>query len=344
MPVQGDSVNDIIKAGLAHFDRMSWTLLANDIQDYVMLPKLLKKEKVKIEDGHSITWDLQVSTAGAARFVGLGAEDEVNIVDGLIQATIPWRHVTTNYAFVRQEVAMNSSPAKIVDLIKTRRVGAMLDMAEKLEEKLWSKPTDSTDTTDPFGVKYWIVNGSSSTGGFNGTNPSGFSAGAAGVSSTTYPNWANWNAQFTNVTKTDLVTKWREAAVKTKFKAPVDYPALQRGDDRYGYYTNYDNIKELETIGEQQNENLGRDIASMDGKIVFRGIPITWVPQLDSDTADPVYGINWSVFYPVILKDEYLKEDGPFRSAKQHTVSEVHIDMSLNLKCCDRRRNFVINK
>ena len=269
MPVQGDAVNDIIKAGLAHFERMKWTMIATDLQEYVMLPMLLKKEKVQIESGHSITWDVQHTTGGAARWVGLGEEDTVNIVDTLVQATIQWRHVTTNYAFVRQEVKMNNSPARIVNLIKTRRTAALIDLAETLESKLWSKPTDSTNTTDPFGVTYWVVK--NATTGFNGGNPSGFSSGAGGLSTSTYPNWANYTANYTNSTKDDLVTKWRAAATKTKFKSPVDFPELKRGGDRYGYYMNYDTIAAIETIGEQQNENLGRDIAS-----------IWWAPVVES--------------------------------------------------------------
>ena len=42
-------------------------------------------------------------------------------------------------------------------------------------------------------------------------------------------------------------------------------------------YVNEDTMSSLEDLGEAQNENLGRDIASMDGQIIFRRVPIIWV-------------------------------------------------------------------
>lgn len=250
--------------------------------------------------------------------------------------------MTTNYAIERREIAMNRSPAQIVDLVRIRRHDAMVDLAKHMETRFWSAPTSSSNNTQMYGIPYWI-SWADSTGDFAGGDPSGFSAGAGGLSSSTYPQWQNWSAKYTNVTSIDLVRKWRKAATFTNFRAPVagnEYGAAGRG--KYGFYTNYDVIGPLEEVLESQNENLGNDIASKDGQLLFRQIPVTWVPELNSRSGDPVYGINWSVLKPAFLAGEYLREEGPAKASNQHTVFLTHVDLTMNLICHNRRANFVL--
>jgi hypothetical protein len=211
-----------------------------------------------------------------------------------------------------------------------------------METDFWSKPATSSDTERTFGVQYWIVR-SATSNGFNGGNPSGFTSGAAGIDSDTYTRWANWTERYVNITKTDLVAKWRRAATKTHFKSPVPIPSYNTGD-RYGYYCNYDVLGTLEELLEAQNDQLGNDIASKDGRTLFRGTPVTYVPKLDDESTDPVYGINWGVFKPVFLTGEYMREDPPKQAPNQHNVFRVHIDLTLNFVCHNRRRLFICDK
>jgi len=267
--------------------------------------------------------------------------DSVNSTDGMATANAPWRHTTTNYAFDEREVMMNRTPARLVDLVKTKRVMSMGSLAKKMEINMWGKPTDSSDVKTPFGIKYWVV--TNSTEGFNGGNPSGFSGGAGGLSSSTYSNWANWTANYTSVSETDLIRKWRKAATYTEFMPPVDVPQYNTGN-QYGFYTNYDVIYLLEEALKDQNESLGMDIASTDGRTLFRKTPVVWVPYLDDDSTDPVYGINWGVFKPVFLQGMYLKEKAPRQAPNQHNVYEVFVDLTYNFICYDRRQLFVLYK
>ena len=81
----------------------------------------------------------------------------------------------------------------------------------------------------------------------------------------------------------------------------------------------------------------------MDGQAVFKKIQFNWVPKLDDDTENPVYGIDITSFFPVVLAGDYLRESSPAKAAKQHNVFEVFVDLSYNFLCIDRRRNFVIH-
>ncbi len=93
---------------------------------------------------------------------------------------------------------------------------------------------------------------------------------------------------------------------------------------------------------ESQNDNLGMDVDSMDGKPVFRRTPITWIPQLDNDTTNPVYGINWGEFHTAGLRQWWLKETQIPIQPNQHTVSSTHTDCTFQWLTRDRRRHFVL--
>jgi len=343
MALQAADISDLITITLKDLGRLKFTEIASTLTDYVALPNILQKYKVQYQSGNGIQWNVMHAHSDAAKNVGLYESDNVNIADVMTTANIPWRHCTTNYAFERREIQMNSDPARIVELVKIRRADAMIAMAELMETNLWSTASSSSDSLLPFGIPHWIVKASSGEG-FNGQNPSGFND-TAGIDSSDakFSGWRNYNAQYAAINKTDLVRKWRKAAVFTNFKSPVPHASYNTGNN-YGYYTNYDVIGRLEEVLEAQNDNLGNDIASKDGVLTFRQNPVQYVPKLDSDTSDPVYGINWGVLKPVFLSGEYLREEGPNTVPGQHTTSQVFVDCTLNYLCTDRRRLFVLNK
>ncbi len=340
MGLQADNIGDLVALTLRDLGPAKWSDISLSLQKYVALPNILRNERVEFDSGYGIQWTVQVRNAGSARNVGMYETDQVNNQDLAVNANIPYRHTTASYAVERRELAMNRGSARIVNMIEMRRHGCLNDIAEIMEQNFWTKPTDSTDTTKPFGVPYWVVK--NNTTGFNGTNPSGFTSGAGAISSSTYTSWANYTAQYTLVTKDDLIRKLRAAASKTNFQAPNPYPNRARGEMRYGFYTNYSVVASMEELAEAQNQNLGNDLASKDGEVLFRRMPVQWVPYLDSDTTNPVYGLDWSVFYPCFLSGEYMNEMTMAPQSNQHTVVNTHIDNSYNFKCLDRRHNFVI--
>jgi len=338
MPVLShDQILDLVTTTQKNLGPMKWTEIATDLTNYEVLSKMLVKSKVEFHTGDGVQRNVMTDTSDAARHVGLFNEDNVNTDDVMQTIDVPFRHSTTNYAFDRREKAINGGPEQIVDLIKVRRADSMISLAELMEDTFWSKPTDSTDKITPYGIKYWMV--SSTSEGFNGGNPSGFTSGAGNLDSSTYTRWANYTNQYAAVTKADLITKMRKAHRKTDFKSPVDIPSY-RGSMGHTYriYLNEPTIAAMEDIGESTNENLGRDLAPMDDKMTFRSNPLVYTPKLDSDSTNPLYFINWGVLKIFFLKGEHLRESGPLLSPGSHNVYNNHIDLSWNTLCVNRRK------
>jgi hypothetical protein len=340
MALTAENIADLVSTTLRDLGKGKWSDLTSDIQKFYAMPQMLKEKKVGFDSGYGIQWNVMLGTSGAARNVGLYQTDNVNVADRMTTANVPWRHTTTDFAIERREVLMNKEASRIVELVKVRRADAMVDLAKRMEIDFWSKPDSSSDVTTPYGLKYWIVN--NATEGFNGGNPTGF-ATCAGIDASTVTQWRNWSSQYTNVTRDDLVSRVRKAMTYCDFRPPVETSSYAPGKVEWALYTNYDVLGTLETLLEDQNENLGNDLASKDGQVMFRRCPVYFVPQLDSDTADPIYGIDWSVFKPVFLKGDYMYEHTE-KAPSQSNVTVTHIDTTYNYECRDRRRLFVVYK
>lgn len=352
MAITVDDVADIANSTLAKYDRGKITDLTLDEQEHQFLPRVFAEERVEEDGGASIKFDI-INAAPTARAHGLHDKDQVSIVDVLAQGEIPWRFATQSYGWDLHEFAMNmGEEVRIVNLVDSRRMAAWAGLSRTLENWGWSKPASSSDNLTPYGIKMYITkkvtgsSASSSTGEFGGGNPSNFTSGVAGIDSSSETRWANWTQQYDDVTDDDLVEKMRKAYYSIQFKSPIpnkSIPANTRGPERYVIYAKYDIIRQLEKIQERKNENIGNDLASFDGKTLFRGNPLTPVPNIEDDSDDPVYFINWNVLYIVGKSGMTLRESDAKPVAGMRNDVAVHIDMMFNLKCVDRRRLAVLS-
>jgi hypothetical protein len=326
MPViQAENVGDFVADTLKDLGKPKFTDISSNIQEHVAMQELLNENRAVLESGSGIQYNVLVNQSNAARTVSLAESDNVNMVDGMVQASTVWRHIQTSYMIIRQLMEMNREPARIVDFVKTERIKAMISLAELVESLFWGAPSP-TDAKTPFGLPYWVTK--NATRGFTGDTLSGF-PNKAGLTKTQYAGWANWAAPFAAVSRDDFIREARQAAVKTRFRPPTEGIPTPNTGDKWGFYTNYAVIQPLEEACESQNDNLGPDIAKYDGKTLFRRLPVTWVPWLDRDTTNPFYGINWGWFKTYILRGEWMRETNVPITPGQHTVASYFIDCTL---------------
>lgn len=338
MPViQPENVVDFVNDTLKDLGKPKFTDISSNIQRHVAMKNLLRQNRVVLESGQGIQFNVLVTQSNAARNVALAESDNVNLVDGMVQASTVWRNSQTSYMLIGQLMAMNREPARIVDYVKQQRIMALISFAELMESNFWAAPS-STDSKTPLGLPYWVTK--NATKGFNGGLLTGYTT-VAGLTNATYPNWANWTFPFTNVTRDDFIRGAREAATKTDFLPPVDGIPTPNTGDEYGFYTNYAVIQPLEEAVEAQNESLGVDVASQDGKTLFRRVPVTWVPWLERDTTNPFYGINWGWLKTYILRGWWMKETSIPYTPGQHTVASHFLDCTYEFVSKNRRCHLI---
>ena len=205
MSLQANDLVDLIKTTQNELGRARFTEIATDIQDHCALRELLNESRVNFTGGPNIQWNLMTDQSGSARDTGLYEVDQMNVADVMATAQIPYRHMTANYSIERREIAINRAPAQIVDLVRIRRNDAMISLAEHIEKRFWGVPTGPTDDKKIYGVGYWISDTDTSTSGFLGGTPTGFTD-VAGINPTDTPRWQNWQGVYSDsVVRSDVL-------------------------------------------------------------------------------------------------------------------------------------------
>lgn len=333
---------DMVKVTLRKLPKNKFSQFAQELQRYEFMGKWLRKGQVDFEaGGYGIEEQFMDQTEERAEEVGLFHESSVHVGDHMGQIKVDWRHYQVPWGYDYLETLMNKGARTMINkLVVPRRAGARIDLAQLLENRAWDAPPVG-DTERMYGVLYWIVK--NATTGFNGGYPGSHTA-IGGVSLTTSPNFKNFTGEYTDVTEDDLMDLWYEAYDEIQWESPVTEK------DFYGdfgtnlrWYVNGPLKRKLEKIVRNRNDDLGPDLAKFHGATVFKNHALIYVPKLNDDTTDPIYGIDHKAFRVKVLTGDYLREDGPMRSPRQRNVWEIWLSLSLQTICIDRRRNMVLS-
>ena len=335
------SIPDLVAGTLRHLGRMKFQQIAQNLIRYEVFTKWFKKDRVIVTGGLGIQRNLMVKHQSSARHVGWNEQDRSVVPDVIKQLFVGWRYMTDNWAMDYRELLIQSGPTVVLDIIKPRRASCMLSIAEELERKAWSCPAKANEV-DPYGIPYWIVKNSAT--GFYGALPSDHDR-IGGLTQEQAPKFKNYSGTYAAVTKAELIKKWRKMHRQTNFVSPVTIDDYRGEMGRtYRHYVNEDTISDIEDVGEAQNENLGRDLGKMDGQMTFKSNPIIHVPLLDEDSQNPVYSIDHSTWYPIVLKGLNLVEGETQKVPGQHFKYYIPVDLGYNYICIDRRLNGVLYK
>lgn len=348
-----DQIDDLVNNTLHKFEKDKFVDISMELQRYFAMNNYLLDDKIGAAGGDLLQWQIKVRNTGAAHNTGMYAVDDIKVSDVSKKCTVPWTKQTTHMAYDIDEPEFNSGNAvRILNMLRLRRHDALSSFCELTEDNFWGRPDDPNTEAEqlkPRGVPYWIV--TNPTTGFNGGAPDKFTD-VAGLSPATYSRWRNWTSQYATISKRDLVKQMREATVKCNFKAPISHPSpVKSGKPRHAICTTYEVLSRLEELLEEQNTNLGSDLASKDGDTMFRKVPVYWVPWLDANSGtgtdygkNPVYGIDRNAFRMVFKTGRYMKRTKPIIAPNQHSVRHVHWDSWCQYQCFDRRSNFVLDQ
>lgn len=327
-----------------YIKRGSWLDLTSDLQDHVAVRELFESNAVAFEGGDDWRFTVQMDHNHSYKGVKMYETDSSIMVDTLTEGYVQPRHVNAHYIYDVRHPAFQRGAAKIVDFVKTKYTEMMVSFWEGLEVDLWTCP-DVTDDTSIHGIPYWIVKCAAGEEGFYGDDPSGYGAiGRAHILSSTYERWRNYAADYTEISKEDLVRKMRVGSRKINFRSPVSHAQPEVGSMKNGIYLNCDTLTIIEEMLEDQNMNLGNDVASKDGRAVFKSTPFVYVPYLDNDTSDPVYMIDWKWLRLGKLPGWEKNLTAPYMVPNKHTVQRVDLDATMELVCTNLRRQAVFAK
>ena len=347
MPVSATDIADLVATTLNEYGENRFTDLITDYRNTIALRRLINDKSEKPKRGTEIEFRIMYDHNNSARHVPLGYTAVVDIPNTMTYGKIPYRFTTWNWAIERRMISMNMSPKRIVNIALVERVAALASAAILFERTLWRAPA-ADDVVTPYGIPYYVVKSNTAAtaannNGFNGTVPAGHTT-VANVSPTVLARWRNYATQYTTMTQDDLIPKLDRAMTMTNFIPIVkQVPEYNTGND-LEIYTNYNVEFPLKQLAKAQNENLGFDLDPADGRVMYRRAKIVSVAELDNDTTDPLYGINWGEMAVERLADEWMHETVFPSLPSQPTVSFTNTDCAWNLICRNRRRQFVLAK
>lgn len=343
MIITEQDIRDMVVTTLRNLGPPTFVQAAQRLADYEVFPIWFKKDRVQLTGGTGIRRTIMLRTSNTARFVGLTDEDTPVVSDLMEAIEADWTRVSDDWSFERRQVLMNAGDSFITDVIVPKRIDTMLNIVDKIESGAFSAPSSSSDRRSPLGLPYWVCRGSGT--GFTGRHPTGHTS-VGGINADENPNWRNYYDTYSAFTKSDLIRKMRRAWSAINFKSPVDIKdyVFNRGV-RYRCYCNSETMRNFEELAENQNENLGRDLASIDGvSLSFRGSPIREIKYLDNDSNFPIYMIDHSKFMTYVLKGDYMRESEPTNDRTNHNWFTIYVDCTYQHISLDRRGCALLEK
>jgi hypothetical protein len=331
-----ESFGDLVETTITEYIKTDYVSLLTDLTDHPAAKSLIRKSRMEPKASPTgAEWKLRMTTAESYRHVYPTTPDRAEITDDFVSASVPWRKTEVGYAFLEEHIDFNMGPNQILDLVKAKEQGCDFDWIEGMERDFWAFPL-AADTNTYRSLPYWCTK--AATEGFTGGIPTGYSD-VGGLSPTTYSRWNNWAGPYTAVTLDDLILKARTMADRTNFKPPVaGVPDLgDTGKAPRQYYTNLSVHQKFANVADSRNDNLGPDVAKMDGQVTFRNTAINYVPLLDSDTTDPFYQINWNVFKLMTRNKWWQKRTVLKPYPGQRNQVAVFKDTYANFACFNRR-------
>jgi hypothetical protein len=342
------SIADLVTGTLQDYQKDLFEQLLASFQDYVVVKHWFKsKDRIIVKSGRKIDYNVAVTPADVAEFVGLFADDNTDAYDHLQTITVPWTFARTGWIYDYSEALMNRGRALITEIVKPREQNAIISMANLLENAAASVPT-TDETHKPYGLPYWLP--WNATDGFNGGAPDGHTT-VGGMTPGT--NTKNYTLTYTTVNYPDLFKKLSRGFLLTKWHSPVSDMNEWRGEkgNRYMVYGNADFVVEAEDQARQQttyNSPAGKDLLPVryiDDMPTIRKFKIQHWPVLDSNTADPIYCVDHNTFFPVVMEGNFMRTIGPDRKVgNQSDVFQVIKVVAFNFICINKRANIVAAK
>jgi hypothetical protein len=345
-----EQIQDMVTTTQSHVNRKSWVDITSQYPTHVFADVMQDKSRHETLDG-GFTWEhvVQVENNANARLSGMYDYDRTSQRSLNKTFTLNLAQIRTNFEYDVHESALNSgSSTRIINYVEQKMHSMEFKLVEFIETLGWSAPASATQDPKPlFGIPFWLQRGSAAAfNPYGGVDPSGFeSAGRGGILSSETEHWANATWGYQSVNRLDFVKKMRHASKKCGFLTPkaAGYPNLiKEGGSDCVYYTTSENEEALEEMLEGKNDNFGYDLAKNQGKVLFKGNPVTSVDYLDDNTTDdPVFGVNWATMKFISPKGIFKDKSPIMVDPNRSTVRLQVFYTFVQLACLDLRRNFV---
>jgi len=316
----------------------------------------------KLGSGQSWQSHIQVEDSANGGHTGMFfVQDNLNLYETDQRLTSNYRHYVTGCIYDEAQIDINSGDrVQRYNYIKSQRMAMHRKAADDIKVAFWSAPASSADTTSPIGPFGWLTLGTDNdTGSFSGDDPyylDGNTYSAGGLARGTFPRLKSYYADHNGELNDSLLDLLGTANRKTSFEVPL-VPNVEsvngvvtNGPRSVVYYTSNNVIKNIEKIARNSDDRIGYDLGKYAGETTYKGIPFRYNEIFDTASTylygtDPIVAINWSVMYPVVVRNWYFRKSVQ-RHPFCHTAFTEHIDLYWTGCHCDnpQQAGFLISQ
>lgn len=323
------------------------------------------------QGGTSIVDFIQYRTNSSSAFYAPGDQQTPVATDTVQQISLPWRFLSSNYAWENEERALNEADVdKFIRVKDLYESGCLTDQIQKTEDSFWAVPS----TTDmeasagriPYSIPCFINE-------YTNTVPTGFTT-VMGTNPATITQWQNQRVGYTvsNLTNptssTGLLKALRNMSEKVRFR-PVAFGKAkgathQEADNvasKLVIVTGSDGIDQYQNCLYATNDRTASpsDAGNMD--YTYRGHKMSYVTAVDTAAiysgglsgthssgvaatgAPRFYFINGEYIKPIFNSNRFMDEDEPIRGGQNRPNSYVQYYWTQqNLWCSSRKRQGIV--
>jgi hypothetical protein len=342
MPFGPNDIDDLalsVKEGVQK--RGTWSDISLPYVNFVF-PRFMEEGKLPLgkNDGSGTTMTFRVQIGNTNTFRITGMFDTNNTARGnvLKRGTVLWSKQDVSFTYDVDEPEFNTDDEdQVLDHLDLKMHEAWNSFYLGMEAAIFSQPSGPDEA--PFGIlgfPHWLVLDTTSNGAFTGGNPTGFTAGAAGLDSATYTGWDNYTFGFDAI-GWDFVDQLFKAFFKTKFKAPHKYKQSNTGKNGFFFMTGYDNVSNLRKLLRGANENYGKEVMGF-ADVVLNSQEIEPSDYLTENfTNDIFYAVNKAHLGFKSQPGKSMKWTDPIRRPDAYSVRDQFMPNWMQGWCDNRR-------
>ena len=339
--------------------------ILNDAQkypDYLIRDLLAGREKEMFQGGAEIEEYLELDPGAPATDYSPTDVFSYTNVDTLTKVKVPWRFTQNYYTWTEQEILL-SSGAKVAmkNLHKAKKQGAYTSIFDKLEDSLVATPETAQMETStgrtPYSLRCFITDNGNAPTSLNGGVTGADWTTVSGVNPTDKPYWKNQVSTYDGTSATtvrDTILKAMDKCwLKTGFRAPTNSQEYFTDSNmrRMKIIASTEGVAYMSEIARSANDRLtpAGDVGWSVGNVTFHGIPIKYVPALDTVDATPDAAgkpkyrfVNLNHFKLIFHPKKFMTIKDVTPAPNQPHVNLVLFDTYRQLMCTSRRRQGIV--
>lgn len=342
-------IDDLVKGSLRDLDYNRIIQASQEKQSTPLFDMVFKKDNMRLSSGVGIQRNVQTKKPGTFVSKSFTDPDNFSIKNFLSNFRVDWTHHRQTWAYYIQEMLMNKGENRIVNIIEPRENAAITEMQEAIDDLILQASSPSTAGEIPLGITHWVTapTSTSAAHGFNGGAASGWTTkGGLTPDSVNNRFLMNYTGGFKAWSLGSVVKAIRRAQMFTKWKPPVGLKGQQGPEgQRFRLLMGFDEALAFGEIGQNVNQNMGTDFGKFDGQMTFSGALIIPVAAMNTSAyTGHIIGKDFATSYPIGLRGDVLRREGPKEMADNSDGRQVKITLTFNYLDEQPWRNFYLVK